>query len=169
MNTLQTLLLLPLLAACSHDAASTLTSEGESSEAVSHQAEIRPPLGRFESPSSLCTTSSGEGTCNEAAIDCLSVSDASEGRALVNLYSIQANQHICAMSLEMEWSGNQLIYRGPDNFVLTLNNDGQDYIFDIVGHPGENDEIFCGAHASLNGYRIQSRWPSNDPELCPAP
>lgn len=168
MNIIPLLFSAAFLVGCSQSLAPPPSPEQEKNQAQNSESTI--PTGSFESPSHLCSTLYGDGNCSKEMKDCLSVTPEENGDFLVNLYSIQANNHTCSMSLPMRLTEGVLVYNNnKDNFTIRVENKDGMYIIITDGTASTDDNIYCGAHASIDGYQIQNLSRSESVNSCPSP
>jgi len=167
MRTLGLLTLAVLLVGCSRGIS---TAEERTEYDPAQRERFSPPIGMFEGESYLCTTYAGGGRCDATVRDCLSVAPAARDQYLVKLHSTQANQHVCSASLLMSLEGRSLVYSGEvSGFTIRMHEIGGAYEISAKGVAGENDSVYCGVHASIDGYKIQNVRKSGSAESCPSP
>lgn len=128
-----------------------------------HGAEAKAASleGYYSSPSKNCTrydkAKDDFVSCEQQFQDCLLIKDAGHGKMAVEIFSTQANQHVCALNGIALMDTGKLTYRfGTEadsqriEFIRTANK----LTLKHVSPPGEAAEN-CGAHADWNGLEFK--------------
>lgn len=114
--------------------------------------------GKYSKDSSFCTYAGSEESCSNSFRDTLKIRKNSSGY-FVELYSIQAGQHVCSFAFQMAVKGGALEYDSKLGVVLIEKN----YDLLIVSSGGVDPTALglgvCGAHADIDGleFPISSR------------
>lgn len=157
-----------LLFGCSHTVSPPFGGGAKNTQA--QEASYSLPVGAFEGQSYLCSTYTDGGRCEQTIQDCLSITPVAPDKFIVNLHSTQANQHVCSMSLLMSLEGDALVYSPPKSeFAVRVDSAGGKYEITTNGVAGADDMVYCGAHATIDGYRIQNVRRSASIHSCPSP
>ncbi|NWE04230.1 MULTISPECIES: hypothetical protein [Pseudomonas] len=119
-------------------------------------------VGEYSKDSSFCTFPGTEESCSNSFKDTLKISRKSSGY-FVELYSAQADQHVCFFAFQMAVKGGVLEYDSKFGVVLIekkydllrVSSDGVDPTALGLG--------ICGAHADIDGlvFPISSRVADN--------
>jgi len=135
-----------------------LMSAATTSHAMESLEEVE---GYYSSPSYLCTYLKGAKftSCQRRFKDCLVIRKKTQGFAEFEVFSTQANQHICATKGELVQIDDNLIATS-DN-AKTKQNKGiaiklsKRYLTLEYQKDQEGEEFdICGAHANLNGIKF---------------
>ena len=146
MNFLRVLLMVSETAFC--------FSFGVSADPLSKAAEESPSSwgkgGCYVNSSYLCTYPKDGKSCSKRFYDYLSVNSSASGYR-VSLYSVQANQNVCAFSIDMSLVGGALV-RETSSGVISLTREDKALRFDSKGvDPTALGLGFCGVHADIDG------------------
>ncbi|NMX66888.1 hypothetical protein HBO15_05950 [Pseudomonas sp. WS 5111] len=114
--------------------------------------------GEYSKDSSFCTYVGSEESCSNSFRDTLKVRKNSSGY-FVELYSTQADQHVCSLAFQMAVKGGALEY--DSKFGLVLIEKKYDLLKVSSGgvDPTALGLGVCGAHADIDGleFPISSR------------
>lgn len=119
-------------------------------------------VGKYSKDSSFCTFPGTEESCSNSFKDTLKVSRKSSGY-FVELYSTQADQHVCSFAFQMAVKGGALEYDSKFGVVLIENK----YDLLRVSSGGVDPTALglgvCGAHADIDGleFPVSSRVADN--------
>lgn len=123
--------------------------------------------GYYVKQSEWCTSPGSGQDCSGEFHDCLKVEAASQGY-IVELYSTQANQHVCAFTFNMDADNNMLVYKAQLGSVF-LKRNGDSL---MISSKGINSTALglgvCGAHADIDGLKFPLINKSNTAEVCPS-
>lgn len=109
--------------------------------------------GCYISRSALCTTPDTGEDCSGEFKDTLRITQADKGY-LIDLYSTQANYHVCAFSMHMDLVGGSLVGKTPSGDLrLEINNRALE-IFSKGIDPTASGLGVCGAYADINGLQF---------------
>lgn len=107
--------------------------------------------GYFEIKSPRCSDPSNLGSCSSLYKDCLRI-DRINDKYHVELYSVQAVQHICAFSFDMDVVGRMLVKRLDQSDRIEIHRSGGKLIITTNGFdPTALGAGLCGAHGDVNG------------------
>ena len=96
-------------------------------------------------------------SCAKQFKDCLLIRNGGPGKMAVEIYSTQANQHVCAVAGTARAENGVLTYRfgpGADSQRIALIASANKIVLKHAVSPGEAPEN-CGAHASFDGLEFQ--------------
>lgn len=109
--------------------------------------------GCYTSSSVLCTTPDTGEDCSSEFRDTLKITKADKSY-LIELYSTQANYHVCAFSMQMDLEGGSLVRKTPSGDLRLGNNNGILKIFSKGIDPTVSGLGVCGAYADMNGLQF---------------
>lgn len=115
--------------------------------------------GYYIMPSKYCTQYSGGRfvSCQKTHTDCMLLKQQSEDSMHLEIYSSQADGHVCGLNGTAHIQGNRLIYREPDaqnrEWALEILVSDRSFELKYLSHPG-HQAPFCGVHASLDGVKF---------------
>lgn len=125
--------------------------------ASSQGALLDDVTGYYSSPSHLCTERKGGdlAACKKKLVDCLVIRKKSQTSAEFELFTTQANQHVCAARGKLIQNGN--ILEAPRGTKDAAPNEGLSIRVErdslIVDYKKSEASLvgICGSHAALNG------------------
>lgn len=120
-------------------------------------------VGFYKTGSSLCRTPKTLKSCATKFHDCLRVQGA-KGNYVVELYSVQANQHTCALSLKMTSETRGLKYVDQEGREIILERQGSKLVFST--NQFDPSPGFCGAHGSIDGIAFPLASRQSQDEVC---
>lgn len=117
-------------------------------------------MGYYSAPSNYCTTYDGSGfsSCKNANIDCILINEEKNKDVHLEVFSVQAGGHTCAINGTAKIEGGRIVYRELDSddreWVLEIIREKSGVIVNYLSAPGVISP-FCGAHASLHGVYLK--------------
>ncbi|VVN45851.1 hypothetical protein [Pseudomonas fluorescens] len=121
--------------------------------------------GDYLKNSDLCTSPSSGGSCSNQFSDRLKIEPAHQGY-LVELYSTQADQHVCSFSVSMNLVNGMLVYKTKFGDVF-IRKKGRSLEISSGGiDPTALGLGVCGAHADIDGlaFPLTSRVSEESPK-----
>lgn len=124
--------------------------------AFAEKSDVTNIEGYYSSPSTRCTEvnkASGElNSCKSRFRDCASVKKNINGTYALQVYSTQANQHVCAVDGEAKLNGAALVHEFEDSpgHRLIIRKDRKTIRLSQVA-PEKQASANCGAHATFDG------------------
>lgn len=117
-----------------------------------HSPEVDGLSGYYESPGSRCTSADGH-SCAADTVDCLRIVPASNRRVMIELFSTQANMHVCSLTFQAEVVGDRLVSVSDERnekggAILVELQPDRFIVRDTSRGPISQ---YCGAYASLEG------------------
>ncbi|HJW30654.1 MAG TPA: hypothetical protein VJ508_15580 [Saprospiraceae bacterium] len=123
--------------------------------------------GYYASPSKLCTKFNREKdkfeSCEKESTDCLLIKKIDEEDFEIEVYSTQANQHVCALNGIGKVKNGELVYSfgtDADSQEIEFTKKGKSVLLKQKILPGQDSEN-CGAHARFEGLRFLKK--TSDP------
>lgn len=116
-------------------------------------------FGLYRQPSSACSPAParGTGSCPPSRTDCLRLRPAAGGGVQLQLYSVQAGEHVCVIDATLPSRRLPLTVDDPGPAPrqgATLRRDGDALVLSEQRRAGEPLPPFCGAAASVDGLRF---------------
>jgi hypothetical protein len=115
--------------------------------------------GNYKTPSIRCTSPIDGSDCSAMFIDTMSIRKTDKAFT-IELNSTQANQHTCALEVNMSEEDNVLVYPTDQGKIVIESSSAGLSIVSTGIDPTAMGLGICGAHANINGLKFS--WQDNE-------